>query len=42
MNEEKFEQFLEQHQQSLNLEVVRFNYDETITSHLIDTVFEEF
>lgn len=42
MNEEAFEAFITNHQEELNLEVIRFNYDETVSTYLIDTVFEEF
>lgn len=42
MPEEIFEVFLNEHQDDLGLEIIRFNYDESVSSFLIDTVFEEY
>jgi hypothetical protein len=42
MPEDIFLAFIEQHQEDLGLEVIRFNYDETITTYLLDTVYEEY
>lgn len=42
MPSDVFEAFMNENQQAYNLEVIRFNYDESISTYLIDTVFEEF
>ncbi|HPG42226.1 MAG TPA: FAD:protein FMN transferase [Acholeplasmataceae bacterium] len=42
MPEDIFLAFIEQHQEDLGLEVIRFNYDESITTYLLDTVYEEY
>lgn len=42
MPEDVFESFINEHQNELGLEIIRFNYDETISTYLIDTVFEEY
>jgi thiamine biosynthesis lipoprotein len=42
MPEDIFLAFIEQHQEDLGLEVIRFNYDESITTYLLDTMYEEY
>ncbi len=42
MPSDVFDTFMSQHQEEYNLEVIRFNYNETISTYLLDTVFEEF
>lgn len=42
MPSEAFELFINEYQTTYQLEVIRFNYDETISTYLIDTEFEEF
>lgn len=41
MPPEVFSQWLDTYQNELEIEIIRFNYDETITTFLIDTLFEE-
>ena len=41
MPPEVFSQWLDLYRDELDIEVIRFNYDETITTFLNDTVFEE-
>lgn len=41
MSPETLDAWLNEHQTDLGLEVISYNYDETITTHLIDTYFEE-
>ena len=41
MPPEEFSLFIDMYQDQLNIEVIRFNYDGTITTFLKDTVFEE-
>ena len=41
MNTETLNTWLNTHQDALNLEVIQYNYDATIVTHMITTVFEE-
>ncbi|MFU8792584.1 MAG: FAD:protein FMN transferase [Acholeplasmataceae bacterium] len=41
MPPEVFSQWLDTYQNELEIEIIRFNYDETITTFLTDTLFEE-
>ncbi len=41
MPSQEFESFMNQYQDTYELEVIRFNYDETITTFLKSTVFED-
>lgn len=41
MDTSAFEQWLSSHQEALNIEIVRFNYDGTISTFLTQTRFEE-
>lgn len=42
MSPDDFEEFIDEHQDTLNLEVIRFNYDESVSTFLLDTVFEAY
>jgi thiamine biosynthesis lipoprotein len=37
----EFEAFMNQYQETYQLEVIRFNYDETVSTFLQSTVFED-
>ena len=39
MSPETIEQWLDSHQEELGIEVILYNYDGTITTHLLDTIF---
>ncbi len=41
MPEEVLNNWLDNHQTELGLEVITFNYDETITTHLMETVYQD-
>ncbi len=41
MSPETLQSWLEEHQTDLGLEIISYNYDESVTTYLIDTVFEE-
>jgi FAD:protein FMN transferase len=41
MSPEVFETWIEQNQAALNIEIVRYNQDSTITTYLIDTEFQD-
>lgn len=42
MSPEVFGQFMANHQEELGIEIIRFNYDGTVTTFLTHTVFEEY
>lgn len=42
MPQDVFVTFIQNNQETYQLEIIRFNYDESITTYLSDTVFEEF
>ncbi|PKK96470.1 MAG: hypothetical protein CVV58_06185 [Tenericutes bacterium HGW-Tenericutes-3] len=41
MSPETLNQWIDDHQSDLNIEIIHFNYDATIETHMITTVFEE-
>ena len=41
MSPDVLEAWLSEHQETLGLEVVTYNYDDTVSTYLIDTVYEE-
>jgi hypothetical protein len=41
MSPETLDTWLDNHQSTLNLEMIQFNYDAIIVAHMITTVFEE-